>query len=91
MEGWASGNKAVELEKINGLTYKRQPFWDQAKLKANDGFFASPSRGEAEALCAYGASYAVLDRRYQPSLPRLDRVADRIYTNATVEIYRLPC
>ena len=56
-------DSAVELEKINGLTYKRQPFWDQAKLKANDGFFDSPSRAEAEALCSYGATYAVLDRR----------------------------
>ena len=67
------------------------PFWDQAKLKVNDGFFASPSRAEATALCSHGVTYAVLDRRYQPALPVLDPVAERIYSNQGVEIYRLPC
>jgi len=91
VEGWAFGHRAVELEKENGVTYKRQPFWNQALLKANDGFFSAPTAAKAAVLCRYGATYAILDRRYQPSLPSLDEVAERVHSTSTVEIYRLRC
>ena len=91
VEGWAFGHRAVQLEVQNGRTYKRQPFWDQELLAANDGFFASPSRAEAAVLCARGARYAFLDRRFQPSLPTLGPVAEQIYATTDAEVYRLPC
>lgn len=91
IEGWGFGNKAVEAEIENGLAYKRQPFWDQELLAANDGFFADPTDEGAEALCDAGATYAFLDRRYQPDLPSLEPVAAQVYANEQAEVYELPC
>jgi hypothetical protein len=91
VEGWAFGHKAVEMEVENGLTYKRQPFWDRRLLRANDGFFASPTTREAAVLCRRGATYAFLDRRFQPRLPSLAPVAEPLFSNRDAEVYKLPC
>jgi len=91
IEGWAYGNKAVEAQIKNGIPYRRQPFWDQPLLAANDGFFKSPSDEEAAILCKRGATFALLDRRFQPDLPSLEPVAHLVFANSDVEVYRLPC
>lgn len=91
VEGWGYANQAVNAEAQNGRSYASQPFWDQPLLAANDGFFESPSKQEAAVLCRHGATYALLDRRYQPNLPSLAPVAKRVFANSDAEVYRLPC
>ncbi len=91
IEGWAFSSRSLEAGIKTGDTYKRQPFWDQPLLAANDGFFESPSAEEAAVLCEHGATFALLDRRYQPDLPSLEPVAKRVYANSDVEVYKLPC
>ncbi|MEO6603988.1 MAG: hypothetical protein ABIN55_00090 [Aeromicrobium sp.] len=91
VEGWGFGYKAVEAELKGGLIYKKQPFWDQPLLAANDGFFESPSTEEAAILCHKGATFALLDRRFQPDLPTLEPIAKQVFANSDVEVYRLPC
>lgn len=82
IEGWVFSSRVASAA---------DPFWNPNLLRANDGFFASPSAEEAAILCKNGATYALLDRRYQPDLPSLEPVADLLYSNSDTEIYRLPC
>ncbi|MBC7630198.1 hypothetical protein [Aeromicrobium sp.] len=91
VEGWAYSGKPVEEQLKNGRPYPTQPFWDQPLLAANDGFFEKPSAEGAAILCKRGATYALLDRRYQPDLPSLEPVAQQVFANSDVEVYRLPC
>jgi hypothetical protein len=91
VEGWGFSSRALTAEIENGRPYENQPFWDQPLLKANDGFFESPTREEAAFLCKRGARFALLDRRYQPDLPKLEPVAKLVYSNSDAEVYRLPC
>jgi hypothetical protein len=91
VEGWGFSSRALTAQIENGRPPQLQPFWDQPLLKANDGFFASPTEKEAAVLCAHGATFALLDRRYQPDLPKLDPVAKLVYANSDAEVYRLPC
>lgn len=91
VEGWGFSSRALAAEIENGRSYQSQPFWDQPLLRANDGFFASPTAEEAAFLCERGARFALLDRRYQPELPRLEPVAELVYSNSDAEVYRLPC
>ncbi len=91
VEGWAFSTRTVQLQIDNGIPYQRQPFWDQQLLADNDGFFADPTAAGAAKLCKAGATYAVLDRRYQPDLPSLEPVAKQLFANSDVEVYKLPC
>ena len=91
VEGWAYSSKAVGAQIKNGVPYRRQPFWDPALLAANDGFFESPTAKGAATLCRRGATFALLDRRFQPDLPSLEPIAKRLFANSDVEIYKLPC
>ncbi|GAA3526964.1 hypothetical protein GCM10022234_25280 [Aeromicrobium panaciterrae] len=91
VEGWAFSTRTVQLQIENGIPYQRQPFWDQQLLADNDAFFADPTAAGAAELCRAGATYAVLDRRYQPDLPSLEPVARQLYATSDVEVYKLPC
>lgn len=91
VEGWAYAGKAVEGQLENGRPYPTQPFWDKSLLVANDGFFESPTAKEAAFLCKRGATYALLDRRFQPDLSSLEPVAKKVFANSDAEVYRLPC
>lgn len=64
---------------------------EPAAASSQSRIFSSPSVAEAAVLCDHGATYAFLDRRFQPSLPSLRPIADEVFANADVEIYRLRC
>lgn len=91
VEGWAYDYRSVAAQLENGVRYRRQPFWDQPLLAANDSFFENPTAEGAAFLCKRGATLALLDRRFQPELPSLEPVAKQVYANADVEVYKLPC
>ncbi len=91
VEGWGFSSRALAGQIENGRSYQSQPFWDPALLEANDGFFESPTAQEAAILCEHGATYALLDRRYQPDLPSLEPVAELVFSNSDAEVYKLPC
>ena len=91
VEGWGFGSPTLAAQLKNGRPLGSQPFWDKPLLAANDGFFENPSAEGAAILCKRGATYALLDRRYQPNLPSLEPVAQQVFANSDAEVYRLLC
>jgi hypothetical protein len=91
VEGWAFSSRSLAAQIENGRPYQSQPFWDRPLLKANDGFFEHPTSEGAAFLCERGARFALLDRRYQPDLPKLEPIATLVFSNSDAEVYRLPC
>jgi hypothetical protein len=83
VEGWSFAPRMAS----NGLA----PFWDQAKLAANDAAFASPSaRSLADLRRRYGVRWLVVDRQVAPESPLLATLAHKVFDNGRLAVYALP-
>ncbi|MEH0842157.1 hypothetical protein V6U81_07160 [Micromonospora sp. CPCC 205711] len=85
VEGWAFAPRMVGLP---GGPYA--PFWDPARLRANDTAFTAPTAdGLAELRDRYGVRWLVVDRQEAPEAPELAALADLRYANSRMAVYRL--
>jgi hypothetical protein len=65
-------------------------YWDPALYELNQSVFTDPSTTNIAAIKSLGVQWLVAERT--PSTPfstRLDLLATRVYSNATISIYRL--
>jgi hypothetical protein len=82
VEGWAFAPRVA----TNGIV----PFWDQAKLAANDAAFAQPTRaGLDELRTRYGVRWLVVDRQVAVESPELVTLAHKVYDNHRIAVYSL--
>jgi hypothetical protein len=82
VEGWAFAPRVA----TNGIV----PFWDQAKLTANDAAFARPTRtGLDDLRTRYGVGWLVVDRQVAVESPELDNLARKVYDNGRIAVYQL--
>ena len=82
VEGWAFAPRVA----TNGIV----PFWDQAKLAANDAAFVSPSRESLDDLrVRYGVRWLVVDRQVGTESPLLASLARKVYDNRRIAVYQL--
>jgi hypothetical protein len=82
VEGWAFAPRQATV----GLA----PFWDPAKLAANDAAFTEPTAdGLRELSTRYGVRYLVVDRDVEPESPDLASLADLRYDNGRLAVYEL--
>jgi hypothetical protein len=66
------------------------PFWDPARLRANDAAFTAPTAaGLAELRDRYAVRWLVLDREVGTEPPALADLADLRFRNDRVSVYRL--
>jgi hypothetical protein len=68
----------------------RAPFWDVAKLHANDAVFITPSRAALRRLAhRYDVRWLVLNRQL-PSRPgKLEKVADLRFSSGDYKVYEV--
>ncbi|MFF5074364.1 hypothetical protein ACFY2R_24935 [Micromonospora olivasterospora] len=85
VEGWAFAPRMVGLP---GGPYA--PFWDAARLRANDEAFTAPTAdGLAHLRDTYGVRWLVVDRQVGRESEALATLAELRYTNARMAVYRL--
>ncbi|MGC5020901.1 hypothetical protein [Micromonospora sp. DT47] len=85
VEGWAFAPRMVGLPEG-----PYAPFWDQARLRANDEAFTAPTAASlAELRDRYGVRWLVVDRQVNPESPDLAELADLRFTNSRIAVYRL--
>ncbi|GGL98405.1 hypothetical protein [Micromonospora yangpuensis] len=85
VEGWAFAPRMVGRD---GGPYA--PFWDEARLRANDAAFTAPTAaGLAELRDRYGVRWLVVDRQVEPESPVLAELADLRYDTDRMAVYRL--
>jgi hypothetical protein len=83
MEGWS-----YDYTWTSSGTDNLEPYWDQALLRANDGFIADPSPETCAVLVAEGVRWLYVDGR-QPWSPRLTEYADLVGSTGDAALYRL--
>jgi hypothetical protein len=82
VEGWAFAPRVA----TNGIV----PFWDPAKLAANDAAFTSPTRAGLDDLrTRYGVRWLVVDRQVAVESPELGTLAHKVYDNHRLAVYSL--
>jgi hypothetical protein len=82
VEGWAFAPRLA----INGIV----PFWDPAKLAANDAAFTDPTvQSLADLRTQYGVRWLVVDRQVAEESPQLAGLAHKVYDNRRIAIYEL--
>ncbi|WP_434741176.1 DUF2298 domain-containing protein [Micromonospora sp. SH-82] len=86
VEGWAFAPRMV-----GAVGAWSAPFWDPARLAANDAAFTAPTvAGLADLRDRYGVRWLVVDRQVEPESPELATLADLRFTNGRLAVYRLP-
>ncbi|MBO1755635.1 hypothetical protein [Allobranchiibius sp. CTAmp26] len=71
------------------ISYARQPFFDQARLRLNDGAFTAPTPEGLARLYRAGVRVLFADAGAGPVSPRLADLADQVFHQTDVTIYRL--
>jgi hypothetical protein len=81
VEGWGFSPRQAKV----GLT----PFWNPELLRLNDSAFTDPTPSTLESLRARGVRWLVVDRALRPESPELASLADPVYDNGRLAVYRL--
>lgn len=95
VESWAYTDQAQASATVapapgtKRLFYTRQPFFDQARLRLNDSAFTDPTRAGLDQLYRAGVRVLVADTAAGPVSPRLADLADQVFHQTDVTIYRL--
>ncbi|MFI7427402.1 hypothetical protein ACIBPB_10485 [Micromonospora sp. NPDC049836] len=85
VEGWAFAPRMVGRP-----AGPYAPFWDAARLRANDAAFTAPTAAGLAALRdRYGVRWLVVDRQVGRESSTLRTVADLRYDTARLAVYRL--
>ncbi|WP_197087932.1 hypothetical protein, partial [Micromonospora sp. HK10] len=85
VEGWAFAPRMVGRP-----AGPYAPFWDAARLRANDAAFSAPTAAGLAALRdRYGVRWLVVDRQVGRESPTLRTLADLRYDTARLAVYRL--
>ncbi|GII83238.1 hypothetical protein Ssi03_12280 [Sphaerisporangium siamense] len=90
VEGWAY--TAANLDRSGrDLPFTERPFWDAARLRANDAVFEAPSARGVEALRErYGVRWLVADERLLGRPEMVGRFASFQARYGDYAVYRLP-
>jgi hypothetical protein len=90
VEGWGYTNTINDLVTDTGDNSNRLPFWDPARLQANDRVFTAPTRAALELLrTKYGVRWLYADRSQSPVSRRLGGLVPLRYDAGDVQIYEL--
>jgi hypothetical protein len=89
VEGWGFTSRVNAAEHDEKVIYV--PFWDPARLAANDAAFADPTPENLAVLRdRWGVRWLFVNRRGGgPADPRLDQVADLRFRNRDASVYEL--
>lgn len=72
-----------------GVSFLRQPYYDQRAYALNESVFRAPTARSVAALRAYGVRFLYADRRASAVSADLARYADVIWRSPTVTVYEL--
>ncbi len=90
VEGWGFTPPANELAARNQLKSNRIPYWDPARLAANDAAFRRPGTGAVEQLRdRYGVRWLVADKGWPYDRTGLARAAELRYETGQLAIYQI--
>lgn len=86
----AQASAAAELPPgVKRVRYSRQPFFDPQRLRLNDAAFTAPTPTVLDRLYDAGVRVLFADSGAGPVSPQLRRLAERVFTDGRVSIYRL--
>jgi hypothetical protein len=90
VEGWAFTPPANAIASRDRLGSNEIPYWDPAKLAANDAAFTHPTRAAVDRLHSrYGVTWLVVDTRRPADRASLARAATFRYQSGQVAIYQV--
>ncbi|MEU5808512.1 hypothetical protein [Streptomyces sp. NPDC047718] len=88
IEGWAYAPRAVALTR--GGTAYDGPFWDQELFRLNEDAVYRPSEAGLRRLRErHHVRYVVVHRPTGPESPHLRELAEQVFDNGRVSVYRL--
>lgn len=89
LEGWAYTSEAHQAHGVDGRRYANQPFHDADLFALNEAAFAQPTREVLMELEDRGVRWLFADTAASPVSPELARLADEVFSQETVTVYRL--
>lgn len=91
LEGWAYTPQSLAAHGEDGVYYARQPPPWPGRLTDSQEVFRDPSTGAIDRLRSrYGVRWLVGVRRAGPVPEALDSLAERVFDNGDVAIFRVP-
>jgi hypothetical protein len=84
-----TGRNLAAWDKVLGR-YERQPFWDQARLRAELDLVTRPSAPAVADAYRRGVRWIVADETFGPVSPALEQLTDPVFQRDRVHVYRLP-
>jgi hypothetical protein len=88
--GWAYSDRILAIAWSQPPPYRKIPFWDPAKLAAQDRAFQEPTASGLNALYTNGVRWLWADPRDGPvATQTLDGLADLRYTGTNLRIWQL--
>ncbi len=94
VESWGYTDQAYATAKHprpgeEGVFYWSASFYDPYRLKVNDAAFNGPTPFVLHYLYARGVRYLIGDSRASTVSPKLDTMAQRVFHDGTVTVYRM--
>jgi hypothetical protein len=90
VESWGYTRPVYDEAWSGKGAYFLLPYWDTARLAANDGLFQKPSKAAADLLrTRYGVRWLLVDTRYDRPSPQLSSVATLRFQRGDTEVYEL--
>lgn len=88
--GWAYADRNLDSAWRSTRWWSSQPFWNPAKLAAEQAAFTDPTPQRLATLRAAGVRWLVADIRGAPTDgTTLDRLANRRFTSPTMQVWEL--
>jgi hypothetical protein len=88
--GWAYADRTLAVAWSHPPPYRKIPFWDPARLAAQDQAFRQPTAAGLRVLYEHGVRWLWADLRDGPvATGRLDRLAEQRYASAQLRIWQL--
>lgn len=90
LEGYGVSPRQLELTGVRGLPAWRQPYHDQALYELNERVFTDPDVADLDRLrVERGVTHLVATRRAGPVSDHLAELAELVYANDVVSVYRI--
>jgi hypothetical protein len=87
VEGWSYSNRANKISIATGVNPSLLPYWDPARLAANDAVFTNPNPAVVERLRQYGVRWLYADHRAGEISPNLKQYVRLRYATRDATIY----